>query len=471
MAYLFNSHYFMNTTEYSTPFHSIRTSTYWHDLIFSDTQDTALKDSLYELLKIEGDGFFKDYYATQTLFTITENEPPATNQEQAKILNDWYFSDTGQQILLDFVQDFWQLLHKRAKHSMPAHDARHALYKVPAFSLKYIESEKVTGFERLGLIGAMGHDYGRWGEEHVFGNAGNSVVHTRMSFVLVREFMQPYPIPHSLQQEILYSILRHTTGAKAHDNMIVKLVVSPDRDQLIGPESALRLTHHKPAPHVLDTFYPETYEVHNTKPLADSGKPEDSQHTHKTRYNDSVLDRISHYYFSRLPGPLFSLPDVAKLYQAQYTFLYLALDSTTLTHFTQKYVSKKYDLHGYEDDISHAQTVYEYKKQWIEEARPDVINHVLSENLMELLSSANACPTPEYLDMALNKLGYMNESENLSEDQYQQKARLAVAFQWINEKRKDFDQQQYADLQRIASSNEKDQWLYWVATQLQKGWF
>jgi hypothetical protein len=270
----------------------------WYKKLFIEEPTLKFKDELYDVLKKKHDVFFENY-------------EPLLCQENEIQLNQWYNSNEGQNELLRLVQDFWNLLNINALNAMPAHDARHAIYKVPTFSLKYMEAENVIGYERLGLIGALAHDFGRWSEEKLFGNANPSAIHARMSFVLLEEFLQNYNIPNILKAEILAAVIRHTTGCTAQDGMIIKLVVSPDRDQLIGPEIVLRLSHHKPTEKALHSFMGETNE-------------------------ESILDRIVKYYFIRLPGPLYSLPVVDELYKLTHTFCLLVLGEDRWSKYVDK---------------------------------------------------------------------------------------------------------------------------------------
>ena len=103
----------------------------------------------------------------------------------------------------------------------------------------------------------MGHDFGRWAEERIFGNAQGGSTHSRMSYVLLKEFLEDYNFPQIIKLSLLNSVIKHTTGANSDENMHIKLTVSPDRDQLIGPEFILRLFHHKPKDNALKVFFDE----------------------------------------------------------------------------------------------------------------------------------------------------------------------------------------------------------------------
>lgn len=106
-----------------------------------------------------------------------------------------------------FCDALWKQMAIIALKAQPAHDARHAMYKVPAAALAYIHSERVEGWERVGVL-------------------------------------EPFDMPTRVKQHILLSALRRTAGADATDPMALKITVSADRDQLYGPEFALRIVHH-----------------------------------------------------------------------------------------------------------------------------------------------------------------------------------------------------------------------------------
>jgi hypothetical protein len=207
---------------------------------------------------------------------------PSTEKSDIRALNEWYESAEGQEILASLLQDMAAMLFHRSESAMPAHDARHALLKVPASAVEWACSEEVDPWERVGVIGAFLHDYGRWSEERIFGAPCASVVHARMGFVLAKEILGQYPLPFEMRQHILLSVLRHTAGATPDDPMPLKLVVTADREQLYGPEMVLRLVHHMPQ---------------------DNG---DMAHLQFDTPGLSVLSHLEHFLRNRQPGPLYS---------------------------------------------------------------------------------------------------------------------------------------------------------------------
>jgi hypothetical protein len=184
---------------------------------------------------------------------------------------------------------------------MPAHDARHAMYKEPAAAIQYADAEGVEGWERVGVLGALLHDYGRWPEERLFGFPSSSVVHARLSFLLGRELLTSFDMPDPIKRHILMAAIRHTTGAAPADAMPLKLTVAADRDQLYGPEIILRMAHHAIHPDGVGSCY------------------------YGERPAETVLDRLERFLTHRLPGPLYSREaQMARLWQVLATFLLIA---------------------------------------------------------------------------------------------------------------------------------------------------
>ena len=384
----------------------------WYKKLLVEEATEEFRNNLYEELK----GRFKEFFATYNSQDCVQN---------AEELNDWYSSEVGQKELLRLVQDFWKLLKETVPNAMPAHDARHAIYKVPTFSLKYMESEGVTGYERVGLISALGHDFGRWSEERLFGNAGTSAIHSRMSFVLVEEFLSNYRIPTILKKEILSGVIRHTTGGEESDGMVLKLVVSPDRDQLIGPEIILRLSHHKANADSLQSFFGEAGDV-------------------------GILEKLTKYYFIRFPGPLYSLDDVKELYRILHTFCFMALGEEQMESYISTY--NNHSLLHMGEDKKYAQAI---SAQYTPNLCP-------VEAFSKLLAASNVAPNMLYKQMALDKLLYTQDSEK--------RYNLARALMWVNTERERLDRNQYEDLERIAT-NCSDEWIKWIAKEIQKDWF
>lgn len=211
----------------------------------------------------------------------------------------WYFSEEGQETLCAVFTQAWRQMASQAPHAMPAHDARHAMFKVPATALEYLQAEAVPDFERIGLLGALLHDHGRWAEERLYGQPGPGMLHARLSFVLACELLEKFEMPAVIREQILIAVLKHTSGAVPTDPMPHKLTVVADRDQLYGPEIILRLFHHTPK--------------------QDGGLRDIYKGPH------SVMDSLTHLLSNRLPGPLFSMPQQVRWLQGVLlTFLLMA---------------------------------------------------------------------------------------------------------------------------------------------------
>ena len=200
-----------------------------------------------------------------------------------QLMDHWYASRDGQQVMDALLSRLWNDMAKDAKHAMPAHDKRHAMFKVPAAALEYMDAERVDGWGRLGLVSSLMHDRGRWAEERIWGGPQQSLVHARLSYVLGKEFLQDFDVPAAVADQILLATVRHTSGAGIQDTMPQKITVSADRAQLIGAEIVIRLLHHPPMPNGDLSSY-----------LSDSS-------------GHSVLDRLYHFATTKIPGPLFAL--------------------------------------------------------------------------------------------------------------------------------------------------------------------
>lgn len=386
--------------------------TSWYKKLFETEIHEEYKIKIKEDLKKEFQNFYNDYQDN-------------LDTETKKLLNDWYYSEEGQKELLRFTKDLWFKLNNTSLSAMPAHDARHALYKVPTYSLKYIESEKVEGWERVGLIGALGHDYGRWSEEHIFGNAQKGSMHSRMSYVLLKEILEDYKLPIQIKKTILNSVLKHTTGANETESMPIKLTVSPDRDQLIGPEIILRIIHHKSKEDSLNVFF-------------------------DTEGQESIIQAIIKMYFSRLPGPLFTLSkELDRSYQITLVFCLMNTSIDKIMEYKKLYSNKYFDNNQFENQLAYA-----YKK--IEEIQKKEVNKSVEEYLLELLSAQNLCPDEKYKELAVKKLENLTEKEKIT---------LSKSLIWLNEERKIMDNEQYIFLESF-SKNIKEDWLKWISKEL-----
>lgn len=164
-------------------------------------------------------------------------------EQQRERLDRWYGSEEGQRLLVALFRQWWAQLLEHADEAMPAHDARHALLRVPAATLECIAADGVTGSGRLGVLGALFHDTGRWAEERLFGHPTESVFHARLGFLLARDWLSGSGLPDILADEVLHAVLTHTSGADPTSPLISRITVAGDRDQLHGPEYILRLVH------------------------------------------------------------------------------------------------------------------------------------------------------------------------------------------------------------------------------------
>ncbi len=204
--------------------------TWSHRLLHAPFSESDRK-SLPEAMRDEGRAFLDAF--DRRPFELRRSE-----------LDAWYTSPQGQACLVGLFDAWWDELSSHADEAMPAHDARHAIARVPAAALECIAADGITGAGRLGVLGALFHDQGRWVEERLFGHPTESVFHARLSFVLARERLAGSGLPEVLAQEVMRAVLTHTSGADASDPLISRITVAADRDQLHGPEYILRVVHH-----------------------------------------------------------------------------------------------------------------------------------------------------------------------------------------------------------------------------------
>lgn len=388
----------------------------WYKRLFQTEITENFKKELTRDLKQEFHNFYQEY---------DDN----IDVNLHKKLNKWYYSHKGQEEILRFVQDFWLLLNSNSLQAMPAHDARHALFKVPTYSLKYIKSENIQGWERVGLIGALGHDFGRWAEEHIYGNAQEGAIHSRMSYVLLKEFLENYDFPMEIKKMILNSVLKHTTGAQDYESMPIKLTVSPDRDQLVGPEMILRIFHHKPKEDSLKVFFDEP-----------------GQH--------SVIAAIMKMYFSRLPGPLYSLEhELRKSYKVTLTFGLMNLGIEKILNYKETFNKNYFSEDMFKEDLTYA-----YEE--IGKFKNISLSKKAEESLLNLLSANNVCPETTYKKLALQKIEKLNEKE---------KDILSKSLYWVNEQRQILDNQQYQFLVQFNKETD-EKWLQWISYKLLMSW-
>ncbi len=344
-------------------------------------------------------------------------------------LDAWYESGEGQAVLLHLFQRLWAQMADIARWAMPAHDSRHAMYKVPATSIEYIQAERVRGYERVGVFGALLHDHGRWAEERIFGDPWRGGLHARLSFLLARELMEDLPIPALLRDQVLRAVAQHTRGATSVDPMVTKLTVSPDREQLYGPEVILRLMHQVPK---------ETGELAAILPSGHS--------------RSSVLDRLMHFWVNLLPGPLFSRQGhVDELRHILGTFILMAEDKeSSRVRFADVAVAK-------------LPSAFQFDEAWrcADAFRPQ-IETALPEALRTFLEAPNRATGARFMTSALAKAGTVEPH---------QAARVAGALEWARAQRVSQDLRQEQALRDARNWFRDDPVLMAITDTLLAGWW
>jgi len=375
----------------------------------------------HRLLQADIPADFKDNlpaFLKQEARAFSDSSPmPLTPQERA-VANQWYFSSVGQEQLEALLDATWRQMESVAEWAMPAHDARHAMFKAPASSLLYLNSENVQDAGRLGIFGALLHDHGRWAEERIFGGPGESMIHARLSFLLARELVTEFQLPDAAARLVMHAVVQHTAGASAEDEMAVKLTVSADRDQLYGPEIIIRLFHH-----IVDQDTLSMSSVYGEKPGL------------------SLLDRLGHFMFNRIPGPLFSRDaHVHKLQNILTTFILMAEpEELSRARFARRPMPTA-SRRGLPDDFDWASAW-----QTAQSALPYANDPEAA--LRTLLSAPNIVSAPIYLDDAVHKLSALPAEH---------RERLAGALSWAHAQRVALDAQEAAALRQLAVAYERD---------------
>jgi hypothetical protein len=343
--------------------------------------------------------------------------PPALSSLQHAALNRWYASTGGQDALGAFTRALWSQMAQIAPLAMPAHDARHAMYKVPAAALQYVVAEQVEGWERVGVVGALLHDHGRWAEERVFGFPDSSVVHARLSYLLGHELLEAYDMPLPVKQHILMAAIRHTTGAGPSDAMPLKLTVSADRDQLYGPEIILRNAHHV------------------------IGADGEGSSYYGERPGQTVLELLERYLTRRLPGPLFSRhSQVNRLWQILATFLLLSEAPTASRQRFERILAHR-------SDASEPLPPFDWRQAY-ETSRQHLTNSFSPADALDaLLTAPHVAPAEKYCLEAHSKLSFVSEDNA---------PRLAAALRYAHQLREALDADEHVALARIAALNSGD---------------
>ena len=392
----------------------LQNTTNWPQFFFRD----PLPEDLSEVLPV---------FLKQRSQTFIETVPYSFTEAQTQEFNAWYWSSEGQEVLRLACDALWNQMSIHAQKAQPAHDARHAMYKVPSAALAYIHAEQVDGWERVGVLGALLHDHGRWPEERIYGEPLQSQLHAQISFVLGQEWLEPFDMPTPVKQHILLSALRHTSGADASDPMPLKLTVSADRDQLYGPEFALRIVHHIDKKNGdFGSFYGEN----------------------KAR---SVLDKIRHMALHRLPGPLFSRSEyVDSLWRQTVQFLMLAFghDAQLIDKFgsTLKEHPQLTPLNYSPTDVN----------GWLEASRVFASSYIenqrtLLDEINTLLSAQHIASDEDYRKRVFKKMHYSPEVDK--------QRSIAAALAWTNQSRLELDAMEAEQMENLASAFADDMLL------------
>jgi len=392
----------------------LQNTTNWPQFFFRD----PLPEDLSEVLPV---------FLKQRSQTFIETVPYSFTKAQTQEFNAWYWSSEGQEVLRLACDALWNQMSIHAQKAQPAHDARHAMYKVPSAALAYIHAEQVDGWERVGVLGALLHDHGRWPEERIYGEPLQSQLHAQISFVLGQEWLEPFDMPTPVKQHILLSALRHTSGADASDPMPLKITVSADRDQLYGPEFALRIVHHIDKKNGdFGSFYGEN----------------------KAR---SVLDKIRHMALHRLPGPLFSRSEyVDSLWRQTVQFLMLAYGHDA--QLIDKFVSTLKE-HPQLTPLNYSPTDV---NGWLEASRVFASSHIenqrtLLDEINTLLSAQHIASDEDYRKRVFKKMHYSPEVDK--------QRSIAAALAWTNQSRLELDAMEAEQMENLASAFADDMLL------------
>jgi hypothetical protein len=385
----------------------------WTRILLLEQTSDRLRNELPDKLKAVGQDFLAN--------TAAEVAPIARDAA-----NVWYLSSQGQDTLCEFTVTCWRQMDLLADHAMPAHDRRHAMVKVPSSALEYLHSEGVQGFERVGVLAALLHDQGRWAEERIFGGPMKGVLHARMSFVLADELLSNFEMPAVVRSQILFAVLRHSSGANQSDPMPLKLTVSADRDQLYGPEIVLRLLHGAVlADGALSSVYGE--------------KP-----------GSSVLNTLEGYQRNRLPPPLHSMQQhVAWLQWVQRMFILMAEPyDESRRRFAVDIAGEPIGNRLKKQPLVLVEgNAFVWETEWTraQEARPEASSAV--GELKKLLDVKGVAPSAHYKVEALKKIDHLDE---------RRAPLLAGALAWIGEQLRSNDLRQTLALQNIRCGDGAD---------------
>lgn len=351
-----------------------------------------------------------------------QDNAAAPSESQDAEMDRWYDSSIGQATLKSLVEDVWWHLERVASHAMPAHDRRHAIHKVPLSAICYVAAEGVRGYQTLGVLGALLHDYGRWAEERLYGAPGPGVIHARFSYLLAREVLEAHDLPDYVRSHLLLGPLNHSSGAVPSDPMIQKVTVSADREQLYGPEIVLRLAHHGVGDNWdMASFYGEK-----------RGTP--------------ILDRLKHFHDNRLPGPLFARDAWLGRLRGQLRDFVLIAESLEASKSRWVGVSSS----KFTSPLNEEQhlRLWEAAQQSSAATFRDISPVAAFE---QLLDAKHVAPSHAHRKVALDKLSEL-APENCE--------RLSRALQWIDAERLRNDADERALVSKALSSRPDDLFLH-----------
>lgn len=349
--------------------------------------------------------------------------PPSLDQDEAA--DRWYYSTVGQETLQGLLNDIWGHLEKVAPYAMPAHDRRHAIHKVPLSAICYVAAEDIQGYQTLGILGALLHDYGRWAEERLYGAPGPGVIHARFSYLLAREILEAHDIPEYVRSNLLLAPLNHSSGAVPSDPLIQKVTVSADREQLYGPEIVLRLAHHGVGDSwEMASFYGE-------------------------KRGTAVLARLKHFHDNRLPGPLFARDAWLDRLRDQLRDFVLIAESLEESKVRWVGVSSS----KFTAPLTEAQ----HLRLWEEAQQRSAVTYrdISAYSAFEqLLNAKHVAPSESHRRVALDKLSDLAPSNAV---------RLSQALQWIDAERLRNDEEEAAVVAEVLALRPDDAFLHRMA--------
>lgn len=202
-----------------------------------------------------------------------EKKENILSPEERKRISDWVHQDeseTGTHQLEQLAKACFRLWDsvghatgtsaEQRMAGLPGHDRRHLLQDLSA-GLQFRNDVVTAGtgdkdeYQKIGLIGSLMHDVGRFAEERIYGTPTGGELgdkHAEMSFYITKQLIDAFPqLDGAVKNHILYSILGHQQWPKKDQEGTVgyqmimneplnRSVMGADRLQLVGPEGILR---------------------------------------------------------------------------------------------------------------------------------------------------------------------------------------------------------------------------------------